>query len=270
MTWKVNPWIVAIVGALLLLAGTGYYTYTLRSENARLQKERDYQRQRAAAAEDSLKRLRSYRDADDALRTLWGRALFPSQRPDTLSEEVGGEVTSRTEANLDPNPADSAGTIAPDETGPDGAYVYQLDDQVGRYALSGRLNVYPPGDHVRYDITINAQPFRVKFYRTEIGGVRQLRLGLPQTITPAGAQGSYDATAAPQTEARWGVHAPLLATRLGLSGNFGVGARVERSLGLPFGVEGAASLGLLMSPAVLRGRRNGRLFSPEVEVYLRF
>jgi hypothetical protein len=268
MSWKVNPWIVAVVGALLLLAGGAYYAQHLRAENEELLRERDRQKQRAVAAEDSLKKIRSYVRSSGASFTLYGRALHPTQQPDTLVESEG-DVASRTDVELDPEPTDTAGTVRPD-TSTTGLHTYYLDERIGRYDLSGRLEVYRPGDRIDYDITVDGQAFPVTFYRAKMEGVNRLRLGLPDRIEPAEVQGYYDTTSPlQQREERWDVHAPLAATRLGLAGNLGVGARVERGLRLPFGITATASVGLLVSPEAFR-QTEGRLLSPEFEMYLEF
>lgn len=264
MTWKVNPWIIAAGAALLFLAAGGYYTYQLRAKNAELQQERDYQKQRAIAAKDSLKKLRSSRGLE-----WWGRALSPSRNIDTLREDSEGDVSSTTQTELDPEPADTAGTVVPDSTRPDGTHVYKLKEKIGPYDLSGNLDVFPPGDRIRYDVTVDMRPFKVEFYRTDTRGVRKLRIGLPPTVRPIAGQGYYDASREAGPRSPWQLHAPLAATRIGLSGNFGVGARVQRSLSLPFGIDATASVGLLVSPAAMR-QRTGSMFSPEVELYLGF
>jgi hypothetical protein len=267
MTWKLNPWIIAAVAGLLLLAGAGYYVQHLRAVGAELRQERNYQKQRAAAAEDSLKKIRSYESASGTLRELYERALSPSRNPDTLGREG---ATSRTEATLDPKPADTADTAEPARTREDGTWVYVLDQQVGLYDLDGRLNVYPPGDRIAYDVTIDARPFKVQFYRTKANGVRQLRVDLPGTVRPVRAAGYYGATKPPPAkENPWDVHLPLAATRLGLAGNYGIGGRVQRSLDLPLGLKATGSVGMLFSPAALQGE-DGRAVSPEVELYVGF
>lgn len=210
--------VVFLVFVISLLVAVGYVRH-LQAEAEEQARKMAVLEQSKKALSDSLQKVR-----EDSTRALYRNTDTPTTESDTLGESVTGETDRQTTARVDPEADTSSGTAAADRRSADTdtVYVYRVQRKIGRYDLSGTVEVYPPGDRIDYDLTVDGQPFTLNFFHAETGGYRRTFIDAPTSLEVTGLESTYRAPE-PEPEFRnWQFHVYGLA-RPGFGSGFGGG-----------------------------------------------
>lgn len=232
---------------ILMLAGLGTYVYRLSAENERLRTERQIAEQRSDALADSLRTIDSYTDTSGVERTIFGKLNLPTLQPDTLgSDRVEGDTEQRTDTRLDPQADSSAATEAPTDT-TDETWTYRVDDQIGRYHLTGPIRVSVSTRQLDYDFRIDGSPIDLTIYQAQREGQMQTVVDAPTSVMVAGLQG-YSKPDLSKEFDRWVLEAPAFSFRPSLGNGLSIGVFLRRRAELPLGAVGYAEIGVLGAP----------------------
>lgn len=171
-------------GVLLVGAGAAVYFVHRSAEAARF--ERDLGELRIQALADSTRLLRSYRDENDSLRTLYARRAYPDEDSlrAALTEEVRqelkksgrdaiGSVEFEHEAPVD----STSGTV--DAVPDDSILTFDIATRVGIVDLMGQLQVDVNRAALTYQFKADPVPQRFRVYATDKGGAVEFWLDVP-------------------------------------------------------------------------------------------
>jgi hypothetical protein len=235
--------VIAVFMALAVVVLFGY-GYALKTENERLQRKADRQRQSIAALKDSVKKVGEYRAAGEALRSIWGRADRPS---DSISapEPVPGETTRKERVEFTLGADSVAGTSSSETSTPEGRFEHVVTRTLGRRTLRARLFVTPPGRKVEYQLGISESVLPVRLYRSSLEGVQRTYVGAPEGMAVSGLDVSFRRPATERStrpsagRSPWGLDFPLGAVRPGET-LVGLKLSYRRRIAGPLSVKGYA------------------------------
>lgn len=240
--FSLNPRTLLTALAVALLATGGWYVHHLQATISEQQARLQTAEQREAALQDSVRELGSYNRAGE-MRDLFGRYDLPGEvdAPEEVTEE--GEVKEGTELTIRPGAAADDGQITP--VIEDTLYVYYLDTAVGRYKVTGDIEVARRNGLLSYDLNVQGDPITFRTYKVESGGLRQTVADVPSNIQLTGLQTTY-VPESYEEERRWHVRAPVVALRPELDAYFAYGAEFHYHTPTFLGASGFVETGLLI------------------------
>ena len=265
-----SPAVLFFVIGTIMLSGTLYIRHLqarVAEQGTMLQTER----QRRAALADSLEEVTTYTDSTGE------RAVYANTDTPTTEDTLGGpgtegDVGRETSVEVTPDSAAAEGTARAQDTvaepaaPADTVYVYAVDEEIGRYTVTGSLRVAYPGDQVDYDLAVQGDPFRFTLSQAEVGGIERTFIDTPQAVSVSRLESTYRPDP-PSSERPWALDV-FTGVRPAVGDGVVAGVTASYERDLLWGVQAYGRAG--MSMAMPLTPTTNPAVMPEAEIGLRF